>query len=241
MGTSEGARKGWTEESRRKRAEAMRRKWEDPEYRARRAAKEQDPQTKANRSAGSARANADPEKRRKHSERMTEKWATDAEFRDRQAAGLRKAAEDPEYRRKRSESMKQAWLQNPQAFINSLRATLTDARSEEGRERRKKNMLKVAAANLPTDYELAVAYVLNEFDEWYNIHAIREDHEMDIYVPAHKLDIEVDGANHTTATGLSKDQERDKLLRERGYRVLRLRHREIDDGTYIEKIAEALG
>lgn len=205
MGTSEGARKGWTEESRQKRAEAMRRKWQDPEYRARRAAKEQDPQTKTNRSVGSARANADPERRRKHSEYMAEKWATDIEFRERQANGVAERLKDPEFRKIRSEAT-----------------------------------ARVAAANPPTRYELAVAQFLNELNIPYQLHAVREGREMDLYVPSCNLNIEVDGYSHQYRVSAGQDGSRDESLTESGYTILRLRHREIDKGVFANRLREAL-
>lgn len=245
MGTSEGARKGWTPESRAKRAEAMRRKWRDPEYRAKRAAKEQDPQTKANRSASAVRANSDPGRRHQQSERMKQKFA-EPDFRERHAAGMRQAyADNPEINERRAASMRRAWAEAPERFEGSLEAVRTDAASEEGKRRRSEtlrqqwahderlpqNLHDIRAQRLPTGLELAVAEALNERDISYMLRYHVKRWELDVFIPSLMLDVEADGAywhdDDIWPGRADFDARRDAALTELGYTVLRLTEDEI--------------
>lgn len=239
MGTSEGARKGHTPESDAKRREAMRRKWADPEYRAKRAALEQTPEMKAARSNAMRVTNNDPEKRAHHSAVMKKKFASDEEYREKHAEGLRKSWQNTANAELRAEIMRQAWIDNPDAFEGSLQALRDEARSETGRERRRNLSALRAATNPVTPHEHAVALVLNELELPYFLHKVLEGKEMDIYIPSHCLDIEIDGSNHT-GKGREQDTARDAYLKARGYDVLRLRHGMIDNGSFISKLQDIL-
>lgn len=79
-GTSEGARKGQTPESRAKKREAMLRKWADPQYRAQREAIARSPEVNEKRSASLKAAWArDPERRERQAEVLRNLW-NDAQF-----------------------------------------------------------------------------------------------------------------------------------------------------------------
>lgn len=240
MGTSEGARKGHTPESDARRRAAMIARWQDPEYRAKRAALEATPEMKQARSSAMQVANNRPDKRQRHSEFMKNKFATDEDYRAAQKAWIQRAAEDPVVQEARSEAMKRAWLENRDLFVNSLKATLEAARSPEGRERQKSVFARRAAAAPTTPYEHVICLVLNELEIPYFVHKVNEGREMDIYVPTWKLDIEVDGVNHV-GKGATRDKERDAFLEERGYTTLRLRHSEIVSGSFVRRLQEALG
>ncbi|MDR3473843.1 MAG: endonuclease domain-containing protein [Devosia sp.] len=58
-----------------------------------------------------------------------------------------------------------------------------------------------------------------------------------------RLIIEVDGDQHGTANGISRDEVRDRYLNDRGYRVLRFGNRDVltnPEGVF-RAVAEALG
>jgi very-short-patch-repair endonuclease len=242
VGTSEGAKKGATEEARQKRREAMQRKWQDPEYRAKRAALEATPEMKAARSAGAQVANSDPERRQRHSEIMQQKFAEDAEFRERQSAGMRRVnRDDPTINQARSESMKRAWKENPEAFINSVEAVRAESRSPSGRRRRQQFGIKLAARNAITAYEMEVIHTLNQLNVCYQVHYETDYWELDIRIPSLNLEIEVDGPEHNTPARQQKDRRRDAALKHDGYKILRITHKEIDNGTFLPKLQQALG
>jgi Protein of unknown function (DUF559) len=237
---AEAARQMATPEVRDKRRRAMQRKWDDPEYRAKREALEATPEMKQARAAAMQETNNRPEKRQRHSEFMKDRYATDEEFREAQQALIQRNADDPAVKLARSEAMKRAWTENPELFVNSLRATLEAAQSPEGREQRRQVFARRAAAAPVTPYEHVICLVLNEFEIPYFAHKVNEGKEMDVYVPSRRLDIEVDGGNHV-GKGAVRDEERDAFLRERGYIVLRLKHGEIMSGSFVRRLQEALG
>lgn len=61
----------------------------------------------------------------------------------------------------------------------------------------------------------------------------KKEYEFDIWIPSVKLDVEVDGASHKRTSVQLKDEFRDKLLREQGITVFRVKN---EDLTSIEKI-----
>lgn len=240
MGTSEGARKGWTDESRAKRAEAMRRKWADPEYRARRAKKEADPETKSRRSEAAIKSNSDPLKRLKQSQTMLEKWRTDDAFRDRQSAGLRRLMEDPTQRQSRSESVKRAWKEDRSRFTRSLEALQKSWDNENWRARRASAMLKILSDSPVTENEKIVGMALTALGVPFTVHDVSVSRELDIYIPSLGINIEVDGCNHLGDSSRSRDKERDEYIRSMGIEVVRISHQSIRDGSFIAKLADTL-
>jgi very-short-patch-repair endonuclease len=50
---------------------------------------------------------------------------------------------------------------------------------------------------------------------------------VDFYCPKSNLIIELDGGQHCTDNGVSKDRMRDNYMREQGYKILRFSDREI--------------
>ncbi len=52
---------------------------------------------------------------------------------------------------------------------------------------------------------------------------------VDFYCPEEKLIIELDGAVHQNATAREKDEKRDKILQELGFRILRFENRMVFD------------
>lgn len=240
MGTSEGAKKGWTEESRQKRSEAMKRRWQDPAYRAKREALEADPASKSRRKAAAVEANARPEKRHRHSEAMKAKWAEDAEFRARHSASLKKLMEDQAQRLARSESMKQAWAELRGNLSNSAAALRDESRTGVGRERRR-NIMAIRAAQGPvTPQEHLIALLLNDIEVPYFLHKVIGPREHDVVIPSLNVIIEVDGSNHSSDEAQEKDAERDMLMFDEGYVTLRVSHSSLVTGEFIPFIMDAL-
>jgi very-short-patch-repair endonuclease len=217
----------------------MRRKWRDPEYQAKRAALEQTPEMKAARSNAMQVTNNDPEKRRQHSEYMKNRFETDEDYRAKQKEWIQQAADDPAVKEARSEAMKRAWLENPELFANSLTALAEDAASTGGRLRRQDVFARRAAAAPTTPHEHAVCLALNELGVPYFVHKIIDGKEADIYVPSHKLDIEVDGSSHY-GQGALRDQKRDDYLRNKGHNVLRVKNSSVKNDSFISKLQAIL-
>lgn len=257
-GTSEGARKGHTPESDAKRRETMQRKWADPTFRAKQAAAEATPERKARRSAAMQEVNNRPEKRAKHSVLMTE-LHQDPEFKIRHADGMRQANQErPEINDARSTTMQSRWTDSPELFAGSVEALRQDARSPEGRARRKQTFRKTWKTNeklvenlnatranrAPTNLELAVGYELTKRGVIYIPRYFFARHELDLYVPALKLDVEADGRYWHDGKAFpwrpDWDAERDARLAKHGIRVLRLTEAEITGGDW-SRLDEALG
>jgi hypothetical protein len=217
---SEAAQKTHTPESDQRRQAAMQARWEDPEYRAHRAEVEAQPGTKARRSAATTEVNNRPGRRELQSEIMREKFAADENFRQRHAAGLQRVTMDPKYAGRRSTAMKQAWRE--------MRGNL-------------RNSFKMLEERPLTTYESVVAIILITADVPFIPHDTSSNWEIDLYVPALRLDIEVDGAHHKSVECAARDSERDTELVARGYRVYRISHASIDNGTFITPLYTALG
>jgi hypothetical protein len=219
----------------------MQRKWQDPEYRAKRMALEATPEMKAIRSTAAQETNNRPEKRQRHSKVMQQKFAEDSDFKERHSAGLRRSLEDPAQRQSRSEGMKRAWIKNPEAFVNSVKAFQEESRSPAGRRRRQQFGIKLAAKNAITAYEMEVISALNQLDVCYQVHYETEYWELDIRIPWLNLEIEVDGPEHNMPAHRQKDCRRDAALKKYdGYKILRIKHSEIDDGTFLIRLRQAL-
>lgn len=95
----------------------------------------------------------------------------------------------------------------------------------------------------PTEYEALLWTILRK--KQVGGYKFRRQHIIagyivDFYCPAAKLVIEVDGDVHDGQQGY--DQERDKLMKVLGYRVLRFKNREIVDelGKVLGVIVDAL-
>jgi len=75
-----------------------------------------------------------------------------------------------------------------------------------------------------------------------HVHTLEGDIEVDFHWPDRRLCIELDGPHHDLPAQRRKDRERDKALREMGYRVVRIRVEEFDaDGAgVVARIAELL-
>lgn len=65
---------------------------------------------------------------------------------------------------------------------------------------------------------------------------------VDFYCPDSKLVIEIDGGQHYSEPGLTKDASRDQHLKDLGLRVMRVSSREVFENTagVLEKIYEQL-
>jgi hypothetical protein len=256
MGTSEGARKGHTPESDAKRRAAMKARWENPEYRAKRAALEKTPEMKAARSAAMQIANNDPEKRQQHSEYMKNRFASDEEYRVKQREWIQRAADDPFIKKARSLAMKQAWKETPELFKGSIEAILRVTQTPEFRLAKSKILKQLwdegkikAPTTLgrgkpPTSLEIIVAAEVAKHGVVYLTRFSAGRYELDIFVPEFNLDIEADGEywhSDEFFPGRSEhDARRDAALQAEGYTVLRLSEKEIKDGSFITKLQEAL-
>ncbi len=101
-------------------------------------------------------------------------------------------------------------------------------------------MRRLSSNKRLTATEQIVADVLRESGIEFTPHFIAYRKEFDIYVPSHRLDVEVDGRRHNSPENRRKDEARDELLRSHGYSVLRLSTREVEDDTFLPKLRTAL-
>jgi very-short-patch-repair endonuclease len=237
---SAAARRSHTPESDQKRREAMQRKWDDPEYQARRAETEAKPETKIRRSAAAVEMNNRPERRAFQSDLMRSKFANDEEFRTRHSNAMKLVFVESQQRISRSESMKRAWVENPEAFSSSIEAFRVESRSDTGR-RRRKNLGAARAAKSPiTPQEHLVTLALNNVDVPYFVHRVMDGWELDVYVPSYRLDIEIDGGNHVGEENEAHDADRDTQMIAAGIHVLRLPHLCIRTGEFAQIIYDRL-
>lgn len=58
---------------------------------------------------------------------------------------------------------------------------------------------------------------------------------VDVYIPGLNLIIEVDGKDHNSKMIKMKDKEKDKYYKNKGYRILRISEKEINDPNLIER------
>ena len=61
---------------------------------------------------------------------------------------------------------------------------------------------------------------------------------VDFYCPSEKLIVELDGAHHFTSAGWEQDQERDKILKDLGFKILRFENQDVFDS--LENVLETI-
>lgn len=89
--------------------------------------------------------------------------------------------------------------------------------------------------------ELIVQNSLDVLGITYEANKIIDRWQLDIYVPDAQLDIEVDGVYwHGVEWRVKHDARRDDALNATGIRVLRVSDTEIEDGSYVNKLIDAL-
>lgn len=134
------------------------------------------------------------------------------------------------------------WLHSNEDYARRVHE-LDEVRDRVFRQSMRQNALDTNAKRKPTKHEAIVKSVLDELDVEANF---QDDHTgryaLDFFVPSLKMVIEVDSYMHVSGTDYRRsDAERDAWLTEHGYRIYRIRHAEIDDGTFIPRLTTALG
>jgi very-short-patch-repair endonuclease len=262
MGTSEGVKKGWTDESRQKRSEAMKLKWQDPEYRAAHHAarhgtgpKKTDEQKKQREEDAARRPGKNkwlPEKREAFSQRQRERGISETTRARISAAGKRRWAL-PGAGTAQSEKLK-SWYAKPenlQSHIESMRKPSTRAKTsaaakrdwakltpEERRLRTAKMRNKIKGGHHITVIEAAVVMTLNELGVWYQLHQIVDGYTADILCYPNII-IECDGGWYHDQRR-DTDEIRDTNLLNAGYQTIRLSASSIGDESYIPVLRQAL-
>jgi very-short-patch-repair endonuclease len=61
---------------------------------------------------------------------------------------------------------------------------------------------------------------------------------VDFYCPSEKLIIELDGAHHFTSAGFEKDRDRDRTLKDLGFKILRFENQDVFDS--LENVLESI-
>jgi very-short-patch-repair endonuclease len=210
VGASEGARKGWSEESRRKRSEAMKRRWADPEYRARLSEADRasrTPESNARRSDTHRKLWQDPEFRARRAE-------TEArpEVKARRSEAAKAKHADPVFKEKHRESLRRSWKEKPELHQKNLDALL---------------------AHVPvSDAEIAVLRALTTRGISCAVHKRLGRYKADVYIDDLMLDVEADQPWHTAPSRQAHDARRDAWLTAQGVTVLRLTEAEITAGDW---------
>jgi hypothetical protein len=205
-------------ESDAKRSEAMKRRWADPEYKARLSEADKasrTPESNARRSETHKELWEDPEYRARRAETEAQ-----PEVKERRSAAAKAKHAEPEFKERHREGLRRAWEEHPEAFSGSLDHIL---------------------AGPVNDLEVAVLTALAGRDVAFMVHKRLDRYEADIYVPELRLDIECDGTYwHSRPGRASRDAKRDARLGELGYNVLRLTETEITTGDW-SRLDTALG
>ncbi|WP_424963518.1 endonuclease domain-containing protein [Ekhidna sp.] len=61
---------------------------------------------------------------------------------------------------------------------------------------------------------------------------------VDFYCPSEKLIIELDGAHHFTSAGFEKGRDRDRTLKDLGFKILRFENQDVFDS--LENVLESI-
>jgi len=198
---------GSKEDANRKRAEAMKRRWADPEYKARLSAAQQaahTPESNVRRSESAKRLWQDPEFQARVSEGHA---ASDPDVKARQAEAARKLHDNPVSKERHREAMRRSW-ENPSPGQMQSLVALHGSKPVTGIE----SLVLAALA------KRGVACI---------VHCRLGRYEADLYIPALHLDIECDGSYWHRKEHAGRDMKRDQNLASRGYTVLRLTEEEI--------------
>lgn len=199
-------------------SEGARKRWEDPEYRA--AHKERmkklaaSPEYRAKLSKA-AKARWD----KPGAKEAAQVWRSDPEKQQRH----REALQTPEFRQRASEQMKAQWA---------------ELSPEERRQKTARMRRSFKGGHKLTAIEAKVMMALNELEVWYRLHCQLDGYTADILVQP-DLVIECDGAWFHDQRK-DTDAIRDARLAELGYRTLRLSEAEINDGSFLDKLRQAM-
>jgi very-short-patch-repair endonuclease len=215
-----------TPESDAKRSEAMKRRWADPEYRARLSEADKasrTPESNARRSETHKEIWQDPEYRARRAE-------TEArpETKARRSAAAKAMHANPENKERHRKALQSAWADPSPGQLASLDALLTGAPV--------------------SPLEARVIAVLIARQVSFVVHKTIGRYQADLYIPELNLDIECDGRYwHNHPDRMKHDAKRDAWLTSNGHKVLRLTQAEITAGDFtrldeiITKVREAPG
>lgn len=104
------------------------------------------------------------------------------------------------------------------------------------------NLQKVRANQLnnPTKYETDFANKLRKWNIAFEPQKITNGYIADFYLPQFNTIVEIDGHAHYKY-GLKRDRRRDSVLRQAGYRIIRIRNTEVFDYEKEDLIRAANG
>jgi len=202
-----------TPESDAKRSEAMKRRWADPEYKARLSAKFKasmtpETRTKHSKAQKRVRSSETDKARRAEIEARPETKAA------RSAAARKRWARPGEHERQ-SEAIRQTWVTPTPERLNSLH--WRHDKPLTGLEIQVLAALAARGVTLPAEH----------------IHMTVGRYEFDFYVESLNLDVECDSRHwHAHPDRVKHDAVRDKKLKALGYTVLRITEEEITAGDF---------
>lgn len=254
MGTSDGARKGWTEESRAKRAAAMKAKWADPEFREKQARIRRGEESKAQpvEVDRPSKNKWTEDKRKAFSERMKVR-AQNPEVREKLSKAAQARWDKPEAKERASKIQKDrhadpevkarhvAAKASPETrakIAQKTREYWASLPVEEKNQRMRDLRRRFKGGYRLTAIEAAVMLELNARGLFYQVHAQVDNYTADLLVHTPRLIIECDGAWHHDQRR-DTDEVRDARLLELGYPTLRLSEAEIKTKDW-SRLNEAL-
>jgi very-short-patch-repair endonuclease len=135
-----------------------------------------------------------------------------------------------------------AWLQNDAEYAGRYNAMLEDIKAAR-KIAYQQGAFTANARREMTYHEKIVDDALRQLGVVFSPQdAGNGRYALDFYVPAAHLDIEVDSHMHISGTQYRQDDaERDAFLTRKGYRIHRIPHATIDDGSYIPALRQTLG
>lgn len=234
----------WTEERKQEMAEKRKALWQDPEYRektlAARRGKKRGPSEAISKAA-------------------TERWA-DPEFKEKmipisQAAaqqrdtageknGMYGRTHTEESRNNISTNLKKHIQEHPEHYEHQVKASkLGSAASkllwDTDEDFRKRVLYKLKTIARPTSIEIAVKSVLDALGIKNEPEKAIGRYPVDFYLPDYNMVIECDGDYwHSLPKSIERDARKDKYLTAHGYKVVRLREKDIN--TDVENLVSSL-
>lgn len=121
-----------------------------------------------------------------------------------------------------------AWLKHDNEYAEAI-SQLSDVMNEARRISRIQGALTTLNKRLATHHEGVVAQYLTVRNVQFNLHDVHTGWELDIYIPGHSLNIEVDNSPRTHIEHYVK---RDEYLSSQGIDVVRVLHASIDANDF---------
>jgi hypothetical protein len=158
------------------------------------------------------------------------------ERRDKISHTMTKTWSNPGYRELQQQLQRSSWSDTS---LRSHHGTLIGLGSKQFWRSRISD--EITFGKRVTPHEYIVIKWLHENKVDYRVYLKIPGRISDIFIPALLLNIEVDGEEHSKTAGAARDRRRDTQLKNAGYRIHRIPHAAIDDGSFVLPLRHALG